>query len=255
MGGVMIINLRRRLAVAVLTVGMMFAGASGGLAADGDIETAMSVAKLLQSARAVIAANQAKINDPAVGNKGLTADVVEKTAIENFIKAGGADPRTGDKNTRSGRLTGELLRAVRDVMDENQATINKQGVGFKGFIPAVFGRLVSERFNELVGKEAELKVTAPPELVRNRKARPDPWEAEMIRTKLTVASWKKGDPFSSEAPRNNRPATRVLVPEYYSEGCLACHGEPKGKMDLTGYPMEGGKLGDLGGVISIALFR
>ena len=38
-------------------------------------------------------------------------------------------------------------------------------------------------------------------------------------------------------------------------GCLTCHGEPKGEIDVTGYPKEGGKLGDLGGVISITLFR
>lgn len=252
----MMLSLRKRLAAAVVAVATVLGGATGaGAAEPSDIDTALSVAKLLQSARAVIAANQAKINDPAIGNKGLTADVVEKSAIENFITSGGTDPRTADKNTRYGRLTAAVLQAVRDVVDENQATINKQGVGFKGFIPAVFGRLVAERFNELVGKEADMKVTAPPELVRNRKARPDPWESEMIRTKLTAASWKKGDPFSSDAPRNNRPALRVLVPEYYTEGCLSCHGEPKGTMDLTGYPMEGGKLGDLGGVISIALFR
>ena len=44
------------------------------------------------------------------------------------------------------------------------------------------------------------------------------------------------------------------MPEYYSKGCLACHGEPKGELDVTGYPKEGGKLGDLGGVISVTLF-
>ena len=242
---------------AALAAGISLLAVSGSAAAaePTDIDTAMSVAKLLQSARAVIGAEQMKINDPSVGNKGLTADVVEKTAIDNFVQAGGTDPRQADKNTRYGRLTAALLQSVRDVMDENQPTINKQGVGFKGFIPAVFGRLVSERFNELVGKEADMKVTAPPELVRNRKARPDAWEAEIIRTKLTAASWTKGDPFSTEAPRNNRQALRVLVPEYYTEGCLSCHGEPKGQMDVTGYPMEGAKLGDLGGVISIALFR
>ena len=45
------------------------------------------------------------------------------------------------------------------------------------------------------------------------------------------------------------------MPEYYTAGCLSCHGEPKGEMDITGYPKEGGKLDDLGGVISVTLFR
>ena len=36
---------------------------------------------------------------------------------------------------------------------------------------------------------------------------------------------------------------------------LSCHGEPKGAIDVTGYPKEGGKAGDLGGAISIVLFK
>jgi hypothetical protein len=43
------------------------------------------------------------------------------------------------------------------------------------------------------------------------------------------------------------------VPEYYAASCLGCHGNPKGTVDMTGYPMEGASLGDLGGVISIKL--
>jgi len=46
-----------------------------------------------------------------------------------------------------------------------------------------------------------------------------------------------------------------MVPEYYGESCLACHGTPKGKMDITGYPKEGRKLNDLGAVISITLYQ
>lgn len=54
---------------------------------------------------------------------------------------------------------------------------------------------------------------------------------------------------------DGKSAYRVLVPEYYSAGCLACHGEPAGEIDITGYPKEGGREGDLGGVISISIFR
>ena len=40
----------------------------------------------------------------------------------------------------------------------------------------------------------------------------------------------------------------MLVPEYYSTGCLACHGGPAGEIDVTGHAKEGGQLDDLGGV-------
>jgi hypothetical protein len=147
------------------------------------------------------------------------------------------------------------IESITEVIDDNQSIINKPGIGFKGFVPAVFGRLVNERFREKIGKEAEVKVTAPVELVRNRKALPDDWEVEIINTKLSSPDWPKNKVFSQLAEKNRRPAYRVLVPEYYSKNCLSCHGEPKGEIDVTGYPKEGGKLGQLGGIISISLYR
>ena len=49
------------------------------------------------------------------------------------------------------------------------------------------------------------------------------------------------------------PAFRMMAPEYYAASCLSCHGSPKGSLDITDYPREGGEEGDLGGVISITL--
>jgi Protein of unknown function (DUF3365) len=46
-----------------------------------------------------------------------------------------------------------------------------------------------------------------------------------------------------------------MVPEYYGASCLTCHGSPKGAVDITGYPKEGGKENDLGGVISLVLYH
>ena len=100
-----------------------------------------------------------------------------------------------------------------------------------------------------------MKVAAPPDLVRNRKARPDEWEAEVIRDKLLQANWPKGQLFATVAANKGRQAFRVAVPEYYAASCLSCHGGPKGQIDITGYPKEGASEGDLGGVISITLFH
>jgi len=148
-----------------------------------------------------------------------------------------------------------MMASIAEVMNANQATINAQGVGFKAFIPAVFGPLVSEAFAEQAKGDAGIKVTAPPELVRNRKALPDGFEASVIKTKLLDPAWPHGEPFSANAEANGRPAYRVMVPEYYAASCLSCHGSPKGEMDITNYPKEGGKVGDLGGVISITLYH
>jgi hypothetical protein len=241
---------------ALLIVGMMTLRAVGAAPlADEDAVIAQGLAEMLRDARTVISNNQDLINNPELGDKHLTGQVVLDQASKSYAKATGTDPATIDPNSRQGRLLRAMMAAILAATDENQATINEKGTGFKGFIPAVFARLVSEDFNQMARGEAEVKVTAPPELVRNRKARPDAWEADIIKTKLLDAGWPKGQSYSAVVDTNGRPAFRVAVPEYYAASCLVCHGSPKGQMDLTGYPKEGGKTGDLGAVISITLYH
>jgi Protein of unknown function (DUF3365) len=244
-----------RLLLAIAVAGLTLGVAGGSFAASEEEEIALNLANLLRSARAVIAANQDLINDPKGGDKGLTGEVVLEEAIVRFQKSTDLDPRTVDPDTRMGQLFQAQMAAIQEIVDEQQGTINRPGVGFKGLIPATFGRLVNERFEEKVGDQAQVKVTAPIELVRNRAARPDPWEKEHIEGELLDPTWPKGQVFTAVTQKDGRDAFRILVPEYYSAGCLACHGEPKGQIDVTGYPMEGGQLDDLGGVISITLFR
>jgi hypothetical protein len=210
---------------------------------------------MLRSARSVIAENQKHITDPKIADKGLSGDIVQARALEKFSKVNGGATLDLETDNQRSRLLKAQIEAIGKVMDQNQATINQEGVAFKGFVPAVFGRLVNEEFRRTMGQEAEVKVTAPPELVRNRKARPDEWEVKAIRDDLSAPNWKKGAVFSAAAKNRGRAAFRVLVPEYYGKGCLACHGAPKGELDVTGYPKEGGKIGDLGGVISVTLYR
>jgi Protein of unknown function (DUF3365) len=246
-------GLRPLLATAVIGLALCTTGAS--FAATEDEEIALNLANLLRSARAVIAAHQDLINDPSGGDKGLTGEVVLEETITRFESDNALDPRTVDPNTRLGRLFSAQMAAIKEVVDEHQGTINRPDLGFKGFVPAVFGRLVNERFKEKIGDQAQIKVTAPVELVRNRGARPDAWETEHIEAELLDPAWPKGQAFTAVTEQNGREAFRMLVPEYYTTGCLSCHGEPKGEIDITGYPMEGGQLDDLGGVISITLFR
>ena len=223
-------------------------------AAEDDMTIAESLAEMLRDARAVISDKQDLINNTQLGDKHLTGKVVLSDAAALYKKNTGVDPTKVDPQSRQGRLLHAMMEAIVEVVDENQATINEKETGFKGFIPAVFARLVAESFVPLAKGEAEIKVTAPPELVRNRKARPDAWESEVIEKKLLDPAWPKGQLYSATVETRGRPAFRVAVPEYYSESCLACHGSPKGRMDITGYPKEGGKLNDLGAVMSITLY-
>lgn len=235
---------------------LLACGVRPAFAADpSETEIALTLADMLRAARTVISENQSLINDASKGEKGLTGAVVLAKASAKFRAASGKNPSAFSMQTREGRLLHALMDSIAEVVDEHQGTINRQGIGFKGFVPAVFARLVNERFAEKVGHEAEIKVTAPQALVRNRKALPDSWEREVIQTKLLSAHWPRGQLYEAEAMNKGRRAYRIMVPEYYTGGCLSCHGEPKGAIDITGYPKEGGKLGELGGAISITLYR
>jgi hypothetical protein len=222
---------------------------------DDDANIAKSLADMLRAARQVISSNQARINDPNIGDKGLTGQVVLQQAVEIYKKTTGTDPASIDPTSRLGKLLHVQMDAIVEATDANQATINAKGVGFKAFIPAVFARLVNESFESHARNEAQIKVTAPEQLVRNRKSRPDAWESEVIRGKLLQAGWPRGQAYAAEVDTKGRPAYRMMMPEYYASSCLSCHGSPKGETDITGYPKEGGKEGDLGAIISVTLFK
>jgi hypothetical protein len=220
-----------------------------------DADIAKSLADMLRAARQVISSNQTRINDPDLGDKGLSGQAVLQQAVEIYKKTTGTDPASIDPASRLGRLMHAQMDAIVEATDANQATINAKGVGFKAFIPAVFARLVNESFESHAKNEAQIKVTAPEQLVRNRKSRPDQWESDVIRSKLLQEDWPRGQAYAAEVDTKGRSAYRMMMPEYYASSCLGCHGSPKGQTDITGYPKEGGKEGDLGAVISVTLFR
>jgi len=222
---------------------------------DRDLKTALLLADVLRAARTEIASQQAVINNEAIGDKGLSGEVVLKNVLKRLEDAGKHNAVANPASPREAELINAQLDSIREILDENQTLINKSGIGFKGFVPAVFAQLSNERFGEKVGKLAEIKVTAPLDLVRNRKARPDKWENDVIESRFRSDGWSRGDLFSEEAEGKNGSAFRVMVPEYYGDACLSCHGSPKGEVDVTGYPKEGGQAGDLGGSISITLYR
>jgi hypothetical protein len=135
------------------------------------------------------------------------------------------------------------------------AAINQEGIGLKGFLPAVFARLVTKRFSAEMGDIADIKLTAPKKYVRNRANRPDKWENDVIENVFKAPDHETGQHVMAMTEKKGQPAFRLILPEYYKESCLACHGEPKGERDITGGKKEGGVLGELGGAISVTIFQ
>jgi hypothetical protein len=250
------LGLRRfKTLVIVAALGLGFAAGPAAIADEAELRIGNALADMLRAGRSVVSANQPLINDPDVGDKGFTGEKLIGDAKAIYAERTGAPLLAGDLSERDRRLLDAQMQAMRRIIDSHQSDINRQGLGFKGFIPAIFARLTNEEFEMLAGAEARIRVTAPADLVRNRKARPDPWEKNILETKLLAPDWPKGTPYTEVVEYEGRPAFRILLPEYYRESCLSCHGGPKGETDITGYPKEGGKAGDLGGVISIVIFR
>ncbi len=239
----------------ILTVSLLIPSGVRAASDENSEEIALSLATLLRASRAVISDSQSLINDATKGDKGLSGEAVLSRAKQNYEKATNESLDNIDPSTLQGELLKAELEAIVEVMEAAQARINEQGVGFKGFLPAIFARLVTESFRAKKGEVADLKLTAPMDYVRNRANRPDKWELNVIETRFKAADHPKGQHFAEMAQKKGKSAYRLILPEYYKESCLKCHGEPKGERDLTGGKKEGGRLGELGGAISVTLFN
>jgi general secretion pathway protein A len=121
---------------------------------------------------------------------------------------------------------------------------------YKGLIPATFGTETASRFQNY--SKIYLKQTAPAHLVRNPKNRPDDYETAAFQRLAATSSESEKSRAFSEIVDDGQQA-RLILPLYYKQSCLACHGEPKGERDISGYPREGGKEGELGGAISVKI--
>ena len=220
-----------------------------------DVAMASRLAEMLRAGRAIVSNYQTLINDPTIGDKGLDSTRFVNEVVALYTERMGSEPLSGDLSERDRRLVEAQLDAMREVLDEHQADLNRKGIGFKGFVPAIFARLLNEKFAARASNEARVRVTAPEQLVRNRKSLPDAWEVKIIQSVFSDPKRAKGEAYKEVTNVDGRPAFRMLLPEYYTASCLTCHGEPKGEIDVTGYPKEGGKAGDLGGAISIVLFK
>ena len=215
-------------------------------------ETARLLAKLLQSGRLVIERNQAVIDDPRRGDKGFTPEAFERQLREEFRQRTGIDLAALSHQSApfaipslSRELLPALIEASKDVVRDAQVVINQRGIGYKNFIPATYGSQAAARFSKR--SHVQLKQTALQP--RNPKNEPDEYEASVLRW---LSGRPNGEAYVSELTESGK-TLRVMMPIYYGQACLACHGEPKGEWDISGYPREGAREGDLAGAISVRL--
>ena len=138
-----------------------------------------------------------------------------------------------------------LLQSSKEVVADVQFVINQRGIGFKNFVPATFGSQAARKFSN----RSQVKIKQTTLNPRNLKNTPDAYEEHVLKR---LATQPASDTSITEWI-DNETTLRVLTPIYYSKDCLVCHGNPKGILDISGYPREGAHEGDLAGAISIQI--
>ena len=212
-----------------------------------EAEVAEHLIELMNFGREAVSDHQATINDAGIAGKGFTADFIADQVMERFKKKTRIDLRIPNVVPQS-NLYLALVEAERDVVDEAQPVINRQGVGFKGFIHAVFARRVGENFYQKTG--IRMKLTGIE--YRNSNSKPDDFELEVLRM-FSDPRHPKDQVYVRNTMVDGRPVLRVMDPEYAGVSCLSCHGVPKGERDIMGKKKEGWKEGGFARAISLVL--
>ncbi len=210
-------------------------------------QTAQHLAALLHVGRLIVERNQTLINDPRKGDKGFTPEVFEHEVVDEFIRQTDIDLKHLPSHlpTLAKELLPLLLQSSKDVVADAQFVINQRGIGFKNFVPATFGSQAARKFSN----RSHVKIKQTALNPRNLKNTPDAYEENVLKRLAT-------QPTSNTSVTDwidNETTLRALTPIYYSKDCLACHGNPKGILDISGYPREGAQEGDLAGAISIKI--
>jgi len=210
-------------------------------------QTAQHLAALLNVGRLIVERNQGLINDHLKGDKGFTPEVFEHEVADEFIRQTHIDLNNLPTHLPSlaKELLPLLLESSKQVVADAQLVINQRGVGYKNFIPATFGSQAARKFSNRSHVTIKQTTLHP----RNLKNMPDAYEETGLKR---LATQPASDASITEWI-DNETTLRVLTPIYYSKDCLACHGNPKGILDISGYPREGAQEGDLAGAISVQI--
>lgn len=141
----------------------------------------------------------------------------------------------------------QQLMATRAFIAEQQDIINYDEKGnfqFKHLNPAAVGKGLGDVFWQYTGyrlKQTRLQSRLP-------ENAPDAFEAEKL--KIMAANPGLEEVWGYDTVEGER-VFRYLLPLYYAEECLACHGGPAGEKDIAGYAKEGKAAGDFAGAISV----
>ena len=166
-------------------------------------EKAEHLIELVKIGRSVLSEQMNNINDPSKADKGFTGDYMVGQVLKRFKKATKLDLRIPNVVPQA-NIYFALVQAEKEVVDEVQPVINKQGIAFKGFIPAVFARRVGEQFY----KKSGIRVKLTGIDYRNANNKPDDFEAEVLRI-FGDPRHPKGQSYVWNTMVDGRPVLRM----------------------------------------------
>lgn len=205
-----------------------------------EVAEILSLATLL--GRKTVFLDLNKILDPKLGDKGFTPDYFE-------IKMRGLLEKNKPNLTPvQKKMLDKFMESAKMVVAMNQDRLNVKGVGFKYVLPASWAKETMAIFRAQTG--IPIKESGP--VYRIASGKPDEFE-EHVLVKFAKADYDK-NPYGAVGHIGKQKVYRYVRPIFIkTEFCLKCHGGPKGSKDVLGYEKEGLKVGDLRGIVSVAV--
>jgi len=224
-----------------------------------DKESITEIAKVYHASMVYIFNKQSLINSSTQNKDGLFGQsFIGKIQSTYKVMFNQPFPKQTDKHISN------LLTLMMLVMEDNRTLLLDNDIGFKGFIPAIFAFQLSQKFKER-GFGLNIKFTNFEDRVRNKLNSPDYWEENALTT-LKERSIK--EVYDNDTSFEGMAALRYMRAVEITPMCLNCHGVPQDNpvnservkeqwhhKDKTGFLMEGWKLGELGGGISVVLYQ
>jgi len=204
-------------------------------------EMAELLALAIEKGRSIVFQQLPKINNPELGDKEFTADYFEGKLVpqlkQRIDALTPAQKASFDKFLWSAKLTIAL----------NQDRINMKGAGFKHFLPAMWARETAAIFQIKTG----IIIKQPANLYRNPCNKPDDAEKKVL-TRFTMQDYDKKE-YGEMSMIGKQKVYRHFRPVFMSTGCLGCHGDKQGELDVLGFKKDGLKSGDVRAAISVTV--
>jgi signal transduction histidine kinase len=147
------------------------------------------------------------------------------------------------------QVLAEEMDAIWDFMEINQGQFVRYEDGTYNLYCVVAAKAVSRIFTTNNVDDFIIHYTN----LTTRKPDDTPDEFEVKALEALHADPGLESYYSLEANEDTSMVFRYVEPLYITDSCLECHGEPKGALDIMGYPKEGLEEGDIAGAVSIIM--